>query len=376
MKNDYGLYIHIPLCESKCRYCDFYKVTPKKWIGSNLFFKALEIEFKNLPINFNPTTIFIGGGTPSALNADELLNLFKLIKKYIDLENIKEWTVESNPASLDTNKMKIMHEFGVNRLSIGIQSFNDNALKLLGRNHNSNLAIQKINESRGIGFKVINIDMIQAIPGMNKEEILDELKNIKKIKPDHISYYNLIYEPNTPLTKDRDLGKLNLISEEQEADIYFMIKGYLENINYNQYEISNFSLKNQYSLHNMLYWKGGDYIGCGPSAHSHWNGIRYNKINDLNLYCKNLLDNKSIIKTEEKLSKINKAKEIFIMWLRLNNGVNIFEYEKKTKIRLKNIYRNEVNDLIEKKLLIKDSGFIKIPEDKKFLSDYVFSELV
>ena len=376
MKNDYGLYIHIPLCESKCRYCDFYKVTPKKWIGSNLFFKALEIEFKNLPINFNPTTIFIGGGTPSALNADELLNLFKLIKKYIDLENIKEWTVESNPASLDTNKMKIMHEFGVNRLSIGIQSFNDNALKLLGRNHNSNLAIQKINESRGIGFKVINIDMIQAIPGMNKEEILDELKNIKKIKPDHISYYNLIYEPNTPLTKDRDLGKLNLISEDQEADIYFMIKEYLKNINYNQYEISNFSLKNQYSLHNMLYWKGGDYIGCGPSAHSHWNGIRYNKINDLNLYCKNLLDNKSIIKTEEKLSKINKAKEIFIMWLRLNNGVNIFEYEKKTKISLNNIYRNEVNDLIEKKLLIKDSGFIKIPENKKFLSDYVFSELV
>ena len=376
MKNDYGLYIHIPLCESKCRYCDFYKVTPKKWIGSNLFFKALEIEFKNLPINFNPTTIFIGGGTPSALNADELLNLFKLIKKYIDLENIKEWTVESNPASLDANKMKIMHEFGVNRLSIGIQSFNDNALKLLGRNHNSNLAIQKINESRGIGFKVINIDMIQAIPGMNKEEILDELKNIKKIKPDHISYYNLIYEPNTPLTKDRDLGKLNLISEDQEADIYFMIKEYLENINYNQYEISNFSLKNQYSLHNMLYWKGGDYIGCGPSAHSHWNGIRYNKINDLNLYCKNLLDNKSIIKTEEKLSKINKAKEIFIMWLRLNKGVNIFEYEKKTKISLNNIYRNEVNDLIEKKLLIKDSGFIKIPENKKFLSDYVFSELV
>jgi len=376
LKNDYGLYIHIPLCESKCRYCDFYKVTPKKWIGSNLFFKALEIEFKNLPINFNPTTIFIGGGTPSALNADELLNLFKLIKKYIDLENIKEWTVESNPASLDTNKMKIMHEFGVNRLSIGIQSFNDNALKLLGRNHNSNLAIQKINESRGIGFKVINIDMIQAIPGMNKEEILDELKNIKKIKPDHISYYNLIYEPNTPLTKDRDLGKLNLISEDQEADIYFMIKEYLKNINYNQYEISNFSLKNQYSLHNMLYWKGGDYIGCGPSAHSHWNGIRYNKINDLNLYCKNLLDNKSIIKTEEKLSKINKAKEIFIMWLRLNNGVNIFEYEKKTKISLNNIYRNEVNDLIEKKLLIKDSGFIKIPENKKFLSDYVFSELV
>jgi len=376
LKNDYGLYIHIPLCESKCRYCDFYKVTPKKWIGSNLFFKALEIEFKNLPINFNPTTIFIGGGTPSALNADELLNLFKLIKKYIDLENIKEWTVESNPASLDANKMKIMHEFGVNRLSIGIQSFNDNALKLLGRNHNSNLAIQKINESRGIGFKVINIDMIQAIPGMNKEEILDELKNIKKIKPDHISYYNLIYEPNTPLTKDRDLGKLNLISEDQEADIYFMIKEYLENINYNQYEISNFSLKNQYSLHNMLYWKGGDYIGCGPSAHSHWNGIRYNKINDLNLYCKNLLDNKSIIKTEEKLSKINKAKEIFIMWLRLNKGVNIFEYEKKTKISLNNIYRNEVNDLIEKKLLIKDSGFIKIPENKKFLSDYVFSELV
>lgn len=376
MKSDYGLYIHIPLCESKCRYCDFYKVTPKKWIGSDLFLKALEIEFKNLPENFTPLTIFIGGGTPSALNIDELFNLFNLITKYINLKNLKECTIESNPASLNTDKMKIMHEFGIDRLSIGIQSFNDKALKLLGRNHNSKLAIQKINESRNIGFKAINLDMIQAIPGMNEEEVLDELKQIKKIIPDHISYYNLIYEPGTPLTNDRDQGKLNTISEDQEADIYYLIKDYLKKIGYNQYEISNFSLNNQCSLHNMLYWKGGDYIGCGPSAHSHWNGIRYNNINNLDLYCKNLLNGKAIVQTKEKLSSVNKAKEIFIMWLRLNNGVNIVEYEEKTKISLKKIYENEINDLIEKKLLINDSGHIKIPEEKKFLSDYVFSELI
>ena len=376
MKSDYGLYIHIPLCESKCRYCDFYKVTPKKWIGSDLFLKALEIEFKNLPENFTPLTIFIGGGTPSALNIDELFNLFNLITKYINLKNLKECTIESNPASLNTDKMKIMHEFGIDRLSIGIQSFNDKALKLLGRNHNSKLAIQKINESRNIGFKAINLDMIQAIPGMNEEEVLDELKQIKKIIPDHISYYNLIYEPGTPLTNDRDQGKLNTISEDQEADIYYLIKDYLKKIGYNQYEISNFSLNNQCSLHNMLYWKGGDYIGCGPSAHSHWNGIRYNNINNLDLYCKNLLNGKAIVQTKEKLSSVNKAKEIFITWLRLNNGVNIVEYEEKTKISLKKIYENEINDLIEKKLLINDSGHIKIPEEKKFLSDYVFSELI
>ena len=376
MKSDYGLYIHIPLCESKCRYCDFYKVTPKKWIGSDLFLKALEIEFKNLPENFTPLTIFIGGGTPSALNMDELFNFFNLITKYINLKNLKECTIESNPASLNTDKMKIMHEFGIDRLSIGIQSFNDKALKLLGRNHNSKLAIQKINESRNIGFKAINLDMIQAIPGMNEEEVLDELKQIKKIIPDHISYYNLIYEPGTPLTNDRDQGKLNTISEDQEADIYYLIKDYLKKIGYNQYEISNFSLNNQCSLHNMLYWKGGDYIGCGPSAHSHWNGIRYNNINNLDLYCKNLLNGKAIVQTKEKLSSVNKAKEIFIMWLRLNNGVNIVEYEEKTKISLKKIYENEINDLIEKKLLINDCGHIKIPEEKKFLSDYVFSELI
>ena len=234
----------------------------------------------------------------------------------------------------------------------------------------------KINESRNIGFKAINLDMIQAIPGMNEEEVLDELKQIKKIIPDHISYYNLIYEPGTPLTNDRDQGKLNTISEDQEADIYYLIKDYLKKIGYNQYEISNFSLNNQCSLHNMLYWKGGDYIGCGPSAHSHWNGIRYNNINNLDLYCKNLLNGKAIVQTKEKLSSVNKAKEIFIMWLRLNNGVNIVEYEEKTKISLKKIYENEINDLIEKKLLINHSGHIKIPEEKKFLSDYVFSELI
>ena len=376
MSKHYGLYIHIPLCKSKCRYCDFYKVTPKQWIGTDLFLDALEKEFKGFPNNFSPVSIFIGGGTPSALSSKEFFKLLKLIHKYVNLDNIIEWTCEANPSSLDSEKMNLMHRMGINRLSIGVQSFNDKSLKLLGRNHDSEKAIHKINEARSIGFDKLNIDLIQSIPGMSDKEIEEDLECIKKILPDHISYYNLIYEKGTPLTHDKDNGKLKLFTDEKESDIYFYIKEYLSDIGYRQYEISNYSLNNNKSLHNLLYWKGDEYIGCGPSAHSHWNGERYSNVNNLSKYYEKLMNDESIIEIKERLPSYSKAKETFVMWLRLNEGVNILDFEEKVNVKLKNLYTNEIDELIDKNFLIKQFGNIKIPDNKKFLSDYVFSELI
>ena len=181
-----------------------------------------------------------------------------------------EWTSEANPSSLTKEKLQIMREAGINRLSIGIQSFNDKSLKLLGRNHDNKIAINAYRQAKKYGFDNINIDLIQSIPNQNIKSIDCELEIVKSIMPDHISYYNLIYEPNTQLNNELENGKIKSVDDDLESDIYYHIVSNLENFGYEHYEISNFALNNKKSIHNLLYWQGDEYIGCGPSAHSHW----------------------------------------------------------------------------------------------------------
>ena len=376
MKSRYGLYIHIPLCISKCKYCDFYKITPKKWNKINNFFSSLEIELSKLPFNFSPSSIFIGGGTPTAISDNDFKFLIKLIKKYVSQTNLIEWTVEANPSSLTKEKLLIMIENGINRLSIGIQSFDNNSLKVLGRNHDSNKALKAYDNARKVGFDNINIDLIQAIPNQSLKHIDNELSLIKSIMPDHISYYNLIYEPNTQLTNDLNTGKINSLDDEIESEIYYHIINILNEFGYEHYEISNFALKNKKTIHNLLYWKGDEYIGCGPSSHSHWNGKRYSNINDIDKYIYNMENSQSVINMSEKLTFSSKIKETFTMWLRLTEGVNIKVFEYKFSCKIEEIYGSKIHDLINKELLEKNNGYIKIPKDKIFLSNSVMSELI
>ena len=376
MKNKYGLYIHVPLCISKCKYCDFYKITPKKWNNINNFFSSLEIELSKLPPNFSPLSIFIGGGTPSAISNNDFKNLIMLISKNVDLSNLVEWTAEANPSSLSEDKLAIMIEGGINRLSIGIQSFDNNSLKILGRNHNSEVALKAFYNARKAGFNNINIDLIQSIPNQNINNIENELSLIKSLIPDHLSYYNLIYEPNTQLSNDLKMGRIDSLDEKTESEIYYHIIENLNEFGYDHYEISNFSYKNKKTIHNLLYWQGDEYIGCGPSSHSHWNGKRYSNISDIDKYIYNLENSKSIINMSEKLSLKDKIKETFTMWLRLTDRVNIKVFEKKFSCKIDEIYETKINELISNGLLEKNKEYIKIPNDKIFLSNSIMSELI
>lgn len=376
IKNYYGLYIHIPICNSICRYCDFYKVTNNQWIGSDLYLEALEKDLCNLPKNFLPKTIFIGGGTPTALSANDYKKMLLLIHKYIDINNVEEWTTEANPQSIDSEKIEVMLEGGINRISVGIQSFSNNALKLLGRNHDNKKAIDTIELLQSYNFDDISIDMIQSIPGMTKSDIRNELDIISQFHPDHISFYNLIYEAGTPLTKDRDNRRFKTLTDENELEIYLFIQDGLEKLGYDHYEISNFSKNNKICIHNLLYWTGGEYIGCGPSAHSHWNNVRFSKISDLKQYYHNLLNDKSIINMREKLSPFKKAKETLIMWLRLSSGVNLSEFKIKTGFEIKELYSDEIEYLLKNNLLELVNNYLRIPKDKRFLSNSVFIELI
>lgn len=371
-----GLYIHIPICISKCRYCDFYKLTPKEWDDNELFLKCLDLELARLPHDFKPDTVFIGGGTPTALTPSEYETMLKSMHSHIDLSNAVEFTSEANPGTLTKEKLNVMKSGGINRVSIGVQSFNNRALQLLGRAHNSDTAIAGYHMLREVGFDNVNIDLIQSIPGMKPEDILDDARQVTALQPEHVSYYNLIYEPGTPLTRARDLGKVVPPGDDEEADNYFAVKDLLENAGYGHYEISNFARDRKHCLHNVLYWQGGEYFGCGPSAHSHWQGSRFGNIRDLKGYCDRLLENAEPFDENERLDSKDKARETLVMWMRMTEGIDLDLFRQTTGHDVYELCGESIESMEEEGLLERRENRLALSPEALFICNAVFSELV
>ncbi len=371
-----GLYIHIPICISRCRYCDFYKRTPNEWNDIALFLRCLDAELARLPDDFSPETIFIGGGTPTALDANEFSLMLESIHRHINLSNVIEFSSEANPGSLTLEKLAAMKTGGINRVSIGVQSFNDKALRMLGRTHTSKTAIEGYYMLREAGFDNVNIDLIQSIPGMKPSDVLADVRQVAQLQPEHLSYYNLIYEPGTPMTCDRDLGRLIPPGDDEEADNYFAVKSLLEEEGYGQYEISNFSRDHKHCLHNVLYWQGGEYFGCGPSAHSHWKGRRFGNIPDLWVYCDRLQKNESPFEMIEELSSEDKSRETLVMWLRMTEGVDLNAFTAVTGYSVDTLCGATVESMVEEGLLERTKNRMALTNDALFICNSVFSELV
>ena len=371
-----GLYIHVPICISRCRYCDFYKLTPNEWDNIALFIQCMELELERLPKEFSPDTVFIGGGTPTALEPENLKALLDAIQRTINLSNVIEFSSEANPGTLTPEKLSIMREGGINRVSIGVQSFNDKALRLLGRIHQAEQALDGFRMLRAAGFDNVNIDLIQSIPGMTQDDILADARRVVNLNPEHLSYYNLIYEPNTPMTRDRDAGRITPPDDDEEADNYYAVKALLEDAGYGHYEISNFCRSGRECLHNLLYWQGGEYFGCGPSAHSHWNGARYGNVRDLQGYCDRLLKNENPFDELERLPAEEKAREILVMWLRLTEGVDLTAFERRIGTSVDELCGSLVENLVEAGLLKRTESRLALTTDALFVSNSVFSDLV
>jgi len=371
-----GLYIHVPICVAKCRYCDFYSVTSRDWKTIDRFFQCLEIELKRLPKPFAPETVFIGGGTPTAVKAEQLARLLEIIHGNIDASGVKEWSCEANPGTLDHDKVKILLDGGVNRVSLGIQSFHEKALKLLGRIHTAKEAIKGFRMLRDAGFANLNIDLIQSIPSMKPKDILADARKVIDLDPEHISYYNLIYEPGTTMTHDRDVGRIVPPCDDEEADNYLAVKATLENAGYSHYEISNFSKPEGECRHNLLYWKNGEYFGVGPSAHSHWKGARFGNVRDLQDYCNRLLEGSKPFDDVELLDAEAKAREVLVMWLRLTDGFDLNEFESVTGYSVEALCGDDLDHMVEEGLLQRSEGRIKLSDDALFISNAVLSEFV
>lgn len=322
-----GLYIHIPFCDRICNYCDF---TAFQGANSKIkeYVEALkkEIELKGNK-NFLIDSIFIGGGTPSFIDGKYIFEILEKVKEnFTVLDNI-EISIETNPKTFDEKKLEYYKSAEINRVSIGVQSFNDKILKELGRNHNSKEALESIELVKKFGFD-INLDLIFGYQSQTIEDILYDLEMVKNINPEHISYYALIIEEKTKFKALQNAGKLNFLDEETERKMYHLIVEKLEEIGFKQYEVSNFSKIGKESVHNKKYWNCKEYLGLGISAHSYLNDERFSNTVNLAKYIKELQSGNVPIEFREKLDMPTKKFEYIIMNMRLKEGFLISDYNR------------------------------------------------
>lgn len=322
-----GLYIHIPFCDRICNYCDFIAFQ-----GANSkikeYVEALkkEIELKGNK-NFLIDSIFIGGGTPSFIDGKYIFEILEKVKEnFTVLDNI-EISIETNPKTFDEKKLEYYKSTKINRLSIGVQSFNDKILKELGRNHNSKEALESIELVKKFDFD-INLDLIFGYQSQIIEDVLYDFEMVKNINPEHISYYALIIEEKTKFKALQNAGKLDFLDEETERKMYHLIVEKLEEMGMNQYEVSNFAKVGKESVHNKKYWNCKEYLGLGISAHSYLNDERFSNTVNLAKYIKELQSGNVPIEFREKLDMPTKKFEYIIMNMRLKEGFLISDYNR------------------------------------------------
>lgn len=314
------LYIHIPFCPNICPYCAFYKESAGRE-RVELFLDALLMEAKAHSAELLPRTIFFGGGTPSALSYSQTERLLEGLHRTLDLSALEEWTIEMNPATVSSDKARLLYQGGINRISMGVQSWDDLVLTTLGRTHSSKKAEESFSILRDAGFKNISIDLIFGVPGQSLPSWRKTLEKTLSLRPEHLSAYGLTYEEGTEFFQllGRGIMKQN---NYLEADQFELATELLVKEGYEHYEISNYARKNYTSQHNMAYWLGTDYLGLGPSAFSTVKGDRWRNICETGLYSSTTIQGKTARDFEEKLSPSMREKERAAFGLRTHHGID------------------------------------------------------
>ncbi len=363
MKKKLGVYVHIPFCKNICSYCDFCKVFyNEKW--ARKYFKALALEIKDLYMGEVIDTIYIGGGTPSSLSSKEIRILFKILEM-LNIKDLKEVTFECNLNDINEQLLETLKAVGVTRLSIGIESFNNEKLKFMGRNHSFVGAKQKIALARQFGFNNINLDLIYGFFFENKKILKDDLKKLIKLNPEHISTYSLMIENNTLLKKKN----IETISEDEEVVLYKYICKYLKKHRFNHYEVSNFAKKGYESVHNLKYWHNKEYYGFGVSASGYVDKIRYTNTKSLTKYLDGIFESEKNILTEKDIRD-----NYVMLMLRLLKGINLKEFKEEFKVNMEDVY--PIKPLLKNKELILKKGNIFINPDKLYVMNEILIKMI
>ena len=372
--NKAALYIHIPFCKVKCVYCDFYSIT-KKENQIPLFTECLlkEIEnYKDYANKWEFNTIFLGGGTPSLLPTHYLEQILRKLDDTFDTSNVEEITLEANPGEAPLEHLKDIKSLGVNRISMGFQSFNDKILNLLGRLHKSEDCFKTFENARKAGFDNINTDMIFNIPGLSVEKWTKDLNKLLELDPEHISAYSLTVEPSTKLFNLVKNKEVLMPLEKTDIEQFLITNDILSKHSYNHYEISNYSKENKECKHNLHYWNLSPYLSFGPSAHSYDLDKRWWNKRSLDKYIQDLQNDKLPIDGRETLSKKDNFNELILNGLRLSNGLdldNLKDYKKfLNKAQLNKMNKKwdclSVND---KNIKLTNKGFLFVDEITKEL---------
>lgn len=328
-KTPLGIYVHIPFCRSKCQYCDFYSLACKDDSLMDSYLDAVCAHIKEagaLAPNHRVDTIYFGGGTPSFLGADALAIILTTIRRNFDVANDAEITFEANPDSVTDRLLNRMRAEGFNRVSLGVQSDDDEMLKKLGRPHTFAQATAAYHRIRKAGFRNVSVDLIYGLPGQTLHQWQETLENVLRLNPEHMSCYGLKVEEGTPFYEMQDA--LNLPSDDVQADMYLAAVEALRNRGFRQYEISNFCRKGLYSRHNTKYWTGGEYLGFGPSASSDFAGKRFTLVRDLQTYIQGIRTGGNVMEDIQEIPLRERAGEYLMLRLRTSAGIYAEEYER------------------------------------------------
>lgn len=377
MKKELEIYIHIPFCVKKCAYCDFLSGPQDRDTIENYVDKLVKEIGVQKPATVS--SIFLGGGTPSVLDANQVTRIFDALRENFDIAEDAEITIEANPGTVTVEKLEAYKQCGINRISFGLQSTNNEELKLLGRIHTYEEFLESYQLARVCGFENINVDLISAIPKQTVASWEETLKKVIALEPEHISAYSLIVEEGTPFAKvygEGCPGEHDLPCEEEERAIYYRTEELLEKAGYHRYEISNYAKKGKECRHNLGYWERKEYRGIGLGAASLINNVRYKNTDDLLYYMEHSSDLSAIQENVEKLSLQEQMEEFMFLGLRKMEGVSVTEFKNTFGKTMEECYGEQIQKLKEQGLLEQRNARIMLTKQGIDVSNYVFGEFL
>lgn len=376
MDQTIGCYVHVPFCAAKCGYCDFHSVVagPVEMAGV-IDAMRLELDRQIGQPRLSVQTVFIGGGTPTVLPPELLADLLKHIRSVL-IQEPAEFTVEANPASLDPGKAALLRGAGVNRISLGAQSFQDYELKILGRIHSADDIADTVRLVQRAGFEHLNLDLIFGIPGQDLLSWKESLHRAIELGVDHISCYSLTYEPGTPMYRRLHSGEIQSLTEDEDTELYLAAIDTLVAAGFEHYEISNFARPSCECRHNLGYWHAQGGVGIGPAAASYMGGRRWRNIPDLKQYCEHIQAGQSPVESEEMLEQYGRAGELAMLQLRLIRGLDCRFFQEVTGLDPHDLFADAITRYVAAGMLTADQHHIALTRQGLLLADSIMADFL
>ncbi|HEY5537434.1 MAG TPA: radical SAM family heme chaperone HemW [Acetobacterium sp.] len=376
--NALGIYCHIPFCVKKCAYCDFPSFSISSDDEIKRYFNALQKEIKTFAIKNKGEklplvdTIYFGGGTPSSVPAEYVRETMGLIHEVFSISRSVEQTIEINPGTLSFEKVRVLKEAGFNRVSMGLQAWQDVLLKSLGRIHRQSDFITSMGLLKEAGFENISVDVMYGLPGQSVKDVVETLEALMAFSPTHLSCYSLILEEGTAMTKREAQGEIVLPDEDVEREMHWEIDGFLRSQGYEHYEISSFGKPGYESRHNLKYWEEIPYCGFGCGAHGFYNGVRYGNTGNLSDYCRLVENDENPGVMDAPLTKSQLMSEWLFLGLRKLKGIDDAAFQQRFGKSFFLIYENAINSLISQGLLVREGSILRLTDRGQDFGNQVF----